>query len=212
MSCCTNCCSNCARFFIGIASIAVLICAVVAAAIVFKNQDDADWSSISTKNLPFVFILVAMALAVVTSVIGLIMICCKKQCLNITYLVLLIIVILFEVAVIVLAFVYSDDILNSIEDHWLDDSVNSTRRIFEEQFNCCGFNDTMLVLEQLGGVCGSKTATVNCYKAIEDSVNKNMKQLQIAIIVMCVVEIILLISAIYLVCSSKSQVSGIQYG
>ena len=76
-----GCCAGCARWIIGIINICVIICAIVAAVVVYKREKDEKWSDLIKNNVAFVFILVAMAFAIFSAIIGLLLCCCKKKCL-----------------------------------------------------------------------------------------------------------------------------------
>ena len=204
------CCSGCARWLIGIVSVCVIICAVVAALFVYLHEKGKKWSELVDNNLPFIFILVAMAFAVFSAIIGFLLCCCKKRCLYITYLIIIIIVIIIEVVAIVLAFVYKDNIINGIQDNWEKPDYKESREAVEKIFKCCGFQN------YTGGACGYQPekpeAIPTCYDKINEDINHNMKNLKIAAIVMACVELLLLICAIYLVCSSQpDDGDGIRY-
>lgn len=202
------CCRGCARWVIGIVSACVIICAIVAAVVVYKKEKDKNWSKLVKNNIPFIFILVAMAFAVFSAIIGFLLCCCKKKCLYITYLIIIFIVIIIEVVAIVLAFVYKDKIINGIEENWNNDKKDmyESRKGIEESFKCCGFRDTK---DADGLPCGFNTtnesAVEDCYDKINEDVKKNMKNLKIAAIVMGCVELLLLICAIYLACCNKKE-------
>ena len=198
-----SCCSGCARWLIGIVSVCVIICAIVAAVFVYVHEKGKKWSELVENNIPFIFILVAMAFAVFSAIIGFLLCCCKKKCLYITYLIIIIIVIIIEVVAIVLAFVYKDNIIDGIEKNWDKEKYANSRKNVEEAFKCCGFKT--LEIQSCGYQPEGATVTETCYDAINDDINHNIKNLRIAAIVMGCVELVLLICAIYLVCSSGSE-------
>ena len=200
-----GCCQGCARWVIGIVSACVLVCAIVAAVIVYKKEKDKNWSKLVKNNIPFIFILVAMAFACFSALIGFLLCCCKKKCLYVTYLIIIFIVIIIEVVAIVLAFVYKDKIIDGIEENWNNDDLVNSRQEIENGFGCCNFRNT-----QDQAKCGytpkdASEEIENCYTKIHNDVKKNMKNLKIAAIVMGCVELLLLICAIYLVCCNKKE-------
>lgn len=192
-----GCCQGCARWLIGIFSICVIVCAVIAAVIVYKKEKDRDWAELVKKNIPFIFILVAMACAVFSSLIGFLLCCCKTRCLYITY--LIIIVIIVEIVAIVLAFCFTNKIIDGIDDNWHEQKFTDTRKEIEKKYECCGFKTK----DELPIVCGydKPIGAPLCYNQIDKEIKKNMKDLKIAAIVMGVVELVLFICACYLVCT-----------
>ena len=197
-----GCCRGCARWIIGIVSACVIVCAIVAAVVVYKKEKDKNWSKLIKNNIPFIFILVAMAFAVFSALIGFLLCCCKKKCLYVTYLIIIFIVIIIEVVAIVLAFVYKDKILDGIEENWDKEDMIESRQQIEKSFKCCGFRKA----EDSRDDCGYENKSVeDCYDKINDDVKKNMKNVKIAAIVMGCVELVLLICAIYLVCCNKKD-------
>ena len=111
-----------------------------------------------------------------------------------------------EVVAIALAFCYKDKIIDGIGDNWLNDKYNETRISIEKKYQCCGFKKS-IPLSQCGYIPEDKVPQL-CYDKITNEINDNMKNLQIAVIVMAIVEIILLICASYLVCCDKKRVSN----
>lgn len=202
-----GCCNKVSRWLISIVSICVIICCVVAAVIVYKKEKDKDWSKLIKNNIPFIFILVAMSVAIVSSIIGFLLCCCDKKCLYITYLIIIVIVILVEIAAIVLAFCFKDKIIDGIEENWMKIKFNETRITIEKNYECCGFKSE-IPLDKCGYVPGDKTAVL-CYDKIDNEIDSNIKGLQIAVIVMTIVEIVLLVCASYLVCCDKERVSNL---
>lgn len=201
-----GCCNGFSRWLIGIVSVCVIICAVVAAVIVYTKEKNQDWAKLIKNNLPFIFILIAMAFAIVSSIIGFLLCCCQKRCLYITYLIIIVIVIAVEIVAVVLAFRFKDKIIDGIEENWMNDKYKNTRISIEENMQCCGFKT-----EEPLSDCGYKPKNekaVLCFNKISDEINSHIKQLQIAAIVMTVVEVILLVCASYLVCCENLKVSN----
>lgn len=200
------CCNKFSRWLIAIVSICVIVCCVVAAVVVYKKEKGKDWSKLIKNNIPFIFILVAMSVAVVSSIIGFVFCCSDSQCLQITYLIIIIFVIVVEVAAIVLAFVFKNKIIDGIEENWTNNKYNETRVFIEREYQCCGFKTQNSTI-QCGYNPENGTAPL-CFNKISDEINDNMKNLQIAVIIMAIVEIILLVCASYLVCCDKERVSN----
>lgn len=194
------CCQGCARWLIGIVSICVIICAVVAAVVVYKKEKDKDWSKLIKNNIPFIFIIVAMAFAVLSSIIGFLLCCCKKRCFYITYLIIIVIVIIIEIVAVILAFTFKDKIIDGIEENWQKDDFKETRINIEKSSKCCGFKTPDTV------PCGyEEKGAPLCFNKINDEINSNMKGLRISVIIMVVVEVVLLVCAMYLTCTSKDD-------
>ena len=206
-----GCCQGCARWLIGTVSICVIICAVVCGVVIYKKEKDKDWSKLIKNNIPFIFILVTMCFAVVSALIGFLLCCCHMRCLYILYLVIIVIVIILEIVAIVLAFCFKDKIIDGIQENWAKDKYEETRISIERENKCCGFKN---LSDDDGITCGyqntpSEPAPKPCYNKINDEINSHMKGLRIAVIVMGVVELVLLVCAIYLVCSSGGDGEGI---
>lgn len=202
-----GCCSNCARKLIGIVSICVIICAVVAGIVVYTKEKGKDWSKLISNNIPFIFILVVMCAAVITSIIGFILCCCHARCLYITYLIIIGVAIVLELIAIIIAFTFKDKILDGIEKNWQDNKFNETRISIEKQSRCCGFKTNL----SEGIECGYPNHDENtplCYDKINKELNSNMKSLRIAVIIILIVQTVLLICAIYLTVSSRDRASS----
>lgn len=194
-----GCCQGCARWVIGIVSVCVIVCAVVAAVLVYKKEKDRDWVSLVKNNIPFIFILVAMACAILSSIIGFFLCCCKTKCLYVTYLIIIVAVIVVEIIAIVLALCFTNKILNGIDENWQEKKFNKTRIDIEKKYKCCGFKTK----DKLPLICGYEKpiGAPLCFNAIEKEVDRNIRDLRIAAIVMAAVELILFICACYLVCT-----------
>lgn len=206
-----KCCQGCARWVIGTVSICVIVCCVIAAVVVYKREKDKDWSKLIKNNVAFIFILVAMAFAVFSALIGFLLCCCKKRCLYYTYLIIIVVVIIIEIVAIILAFVYKDNIINGINDNWTKGEYNETRKDIEGHYKCCGFYHTYDDNDVRCGYVPKSNETViePCYEQIKKEIDSNMKSLRVAVIIMAVVEVVLLGCAIYLVCSSNKSDDGI---
>lgn len=194
-----GCCQGCARWLIGIVSICVIVCAVVAAVIVYKKEKDRDWAELVKNNIPFIFILVAMACAVFSSIIGFLLCCCKSRCLYITYLIIIVLVIAVEAIAIALAFCYTNKIIDGIDENWNNDKFEKTRVSIEKEYHCCGFKTPDIPPSKCG--YDKPLGAPLCYNQIKSQIDRNMKDLKIAAIVMGAVELVLFICAVYLVCS-----------
>ena len=145
------CCQGCARWLIGTVSICVIICAVICGVVIYKKEKDKDWSKLIKNNIPFIFILVTMCFAVVSSLIGFLLCCCKTRCLYIMYLIIIVVVIILEIVAIVLAFCFKDKIINGIDENWTKPKYNESRITIEKNYKCCGFNSTT---QDPAGTCG----------------------------------------------------------
>ncbi|KAH0788757.1 Tetraspanin family protein [Histomonas meleagridis] len=205
------CCKNFATFLIVIANLAILIAVVIAAVIIYRNADISLWVDLIKSNIPFIFILVVAAFAVVSSIIGFLFWCCHKhKCWTITYLVLVLIVIILEVVAVVLAYLYPDTIFNQIEENWGQEGFLNATQIFEASFKCCGFRsyNKQNHTYQCGYVNYTGSENETCYNKIKDTVNENFDSLKIAVIVLIVLEFILLICSIVVSCKCKGSSSG----
>lgn len=198
-----GCCAGCARWLIGIVSACVLICAVVAAVYIYVKEKDEDWSKLVKNNIPFWFIVFAACCAVVSSIIGFILCCCKSKCLYVTYLVIIILVFLVEIAAIVLAFCFKDKILDGINENWYKYKYEDSRKDLESKLQCCGFREY-----DESYTCGWENHPSDpptCEEQIKHDLNKHIKVLRICIIIMAAIELILFICACYLACCNKEE-------
>lgn len=202
-----GCCNRFSRWLIAIVSICVIICCVVGSVLVYKKEKDKDWSKLIKNNIPFIFILAVMAFAVISCIIGFLLCCCEKKCLFVTYLVIIILVICVEIAAIVLAFCYKDNIIDGIEENWNNTKLNETIIEIEKSYECCGFK-TPDPDGQCGYIPPEGEVAMLCYNKIDNEIKENMKNLQIVAIIMAIVEVILLICACYLVCCDRARVSN----
>lgn len=203
-----SCCQGWARWLIGIVSICVIICAVAAGVTIYRKEKDRDWSRLIKNNIPFSFILVAMICAVISSIIGFLLCCCKSRCLYITYLLIIVMAIIIEIAGICLAFTYKDKIIDGIEENWQDEKFTNTRVTIEESMKCCGFKTVDVHPIICGYKPGKNESIPLCFDQIKEEIDSNMKGLRISIIVMTVVEVVLLICATYLVSVSKKKITN----
>ncbi|KAK8864993.1 hypothetical protein M9Y10_010521 [Tritrichomonas musculus] len=198
-----GCCAGCARWLIGIVSACVLICAVVAAVYIYVKEKNEDWSKLVKNNIPFWFIVFAACCAVISSIIGFILCCCKSKCLYVTYLVIIILVFLVEIAAIVLAFCFKDKILDGINENWYKYKYEDSRKDLESKLQCCGFREY-----DESYTCGWENHPNDpptCEEQIKHDLNKHIKVLRICIIIMAAIELILFICACYLACCNKEE-------
>lgn len=198
MSCCIK---GIARKIIGIVSTCVIVCAVIAAVVVYKKENNQAWIDLVKNNVAFIFILVAMGCAVLSGIVGFLLCCIHLKCIYFVYLVLIIIVIIIEIIAIVFAFTNKNKILNGIHDNWNQTALLPARQKVEKQYQCCGFYNETDDKTIDGTNCGSEKPLGVCYTQIKKEVDKNIKNLKIAAIVMAAVELVLLICAIYLTCA-----------
>lgn len=193
-------CGEClARTIIGVVNFVILAFAVVAVALLYVSKDKQDWLQFdikNSKNAPFIALIVIAVFAVISSLVGFFIICCKSMCWRVTYLVLITIAIIIEIVGIVLAFKYTSVILDGIRGVW---DTSEVRPKIEQEFNCCGFDDF-----KLEG-CAAPDANESCVGKLKDSIEAISHKVGYVVIALAVIEVIVFIFAIYLVCSAKKQ-------
>jgi hypothetical protein len=186
-----------------------VIVAGVVAGIYLYSKGAGDWYKVAQDKTPFVIFLVFAICAVLSAFIGLIAACCQNKCCRKIYAVIVVVVVLMEVAAIVIAFVFKDYLLDKVGDGWTDTTnkeAQEARVKLEQTFKCCGFDNATIVEDP---PCGYNETVLeeikSCEDAIEESIQDNLTKLGIAAIVVAVLEIILLISALYLACARVSK-------
>ena len=194
-----GCCKHCSKAIIGISNAIILIACIIVAVIVYKKSQDTDWIDLIKNNVPFIFLIVVAAFAIVGSIFGLFIMCCKNKCWKVTYLLIILIVIVLEVVAVVLAYLYPDKFYDQIQERWGQGDYKKTTDKIEVEFNCCGW-ETFDITN-----CPAKNATKTCNESIHDEINKNFDRLKIGVIVLVALEVILFICAIVVACSKEDE-------
>jgi hypothetical protein len=189
-------CPSVSKVIIGLLNGAIIIGAIVAGVYLYQQRDNVPWASFALAEVPPRVILAVVCFAIASALIGLLAICCDN-CIRLLYLVTVVLVILIEISAVIVALVYKDKILTSIDDHWQDPDYQESRITVEKQFQCCGFETPEEVAE-----CGFKPETgsenVTCKDKIAKSIATYEDKIVIGAVVLAVAEILLLISAAYL--------------
>lgn len=193
-----TCCKRCSRWLIAFISFCIIIWSVVYAILIYKRYKNKDWYKMLSINKVFVLIAIALALGLVSSIVGIFFFCGSPKCLCVTYLTLLLIVIFVEAVSIAFIIIYKNEIIDLIEKNWSKDKYKKTRINIEKEYRCCGFRNPEPLED-----CGYKPQTEVddlCYDKIKEDINKNKKEILIAAIVTGLVEVLLFICASYLIC------------
>lgn len=193
------------RWIIGIASLVVIFISILCGLLVYMNEKDKNWAQLINNNIPFIFILISMCLAVVVALYGFLLCCCKDKCVYITYIIFIIIVALIEVGGIALAFSFKDRFIDDIQMSWKEQKKLQKRQKVENDFQCCGFKNS----DDDNGDCGYSPGdgkhVGTCFEKIKKEVNNHFYSLRAASIAMCVFEVALLICACYVTCCLKNS-------
>lgn len=195
-----------ARVVIGVVNFVMLAFAIIACVLIWVSKDKNSWTEFdvtSKENLPFILMIIIAAFAILASLVGFFILCCKNICWRMTYLVLIIIAIILEVVGIVIAFKSTESIIDSIGEVWdsMEGKNLEIRNSVEGELKCCGwktFNVTNCnVTSQQTGVA--------CYDKLKDSIDGVVLLVGYVVIGIVVVEVIILLLAIYLVCKSRRE-------
>jgi hypothetical protein len=202
--------ANCGQKVIIILNLAVILAAVISAVVIYLNWDKLEWASADGANLPAVYLLVVAAFAVISAIIGLISACARNKCSKVLYLAVIIIVVIIEAVGVVIAFTFKDAVLDRIAEIWeTDQDFREARRRFEEANQCCGFLPVENFSDYDCGWPDAKNGTEGCEKKIEDSLVANGISVAVAVIVLAVIELVLLIAAIYQIAKPHEDPDGI---
>lgn len=189
------------KWIIRIICLCLIAAAVAGAITVFKKQKDADWSKLAKSAPAFALLLVVMALAVVSGLLGIFLACCCDCCL-ILYIIILIICIIFEIVVIALSSKLKEKSLTLLHDSWGNPDFHDAKIVYEQNFQCCGYKE----FESQLGSCGYKEADSNtpkCDKFISDDIEKSYKDLLIVTVIVLIVQVILFVLSIIVACCCK---------
>lgn len=198
-----NCCQRLSRFFIAFISLSNIIWLVVSIILIYTRYKNKEWYKMVNIHSTFVFILIAIILGLVSSIIGLVFYCGVPKCLSFTYFILIVASIIFEVISIILISRYKDDIVNSIENNWNKSKYRKVRISVEKHYRCCGFKTPELQSE-----CGynpSYDVDDLCYDVLKRRIEDNKTSYLIAGIITAFIELLLLICAFCLICSCKDD-------
>jgi hypothetical protein len=200
---------NKAKAIIGAINPSILISAIVAGVVLYVKWDDFTWFSLPGVKVPIALFLVASALALISALVGIASICpCAGKKLKGGYLAIILIVIILEIVGIAIAYVFQDDLLEKVQEAWdltAIPDVQQTRALIEAQLGCCGW------LNATEADCGynATNETKTCKDQVTDQVKSSAVAIAIALIVLVALELALLISAIYLLCSDKPDADGL---
>ena len=202
-----GCCTCLSRCFISLFSVfGLALSAGVFVLFVLFGKDSELKEIISNKI--FHYILILAIVTAISSLIGILVCCCKKRCFYIIYFIFYVIFIVFEVIFIILISKQINNFKDDLDKKWHEESFNETRYAIEYRFECCGFTTPDPETQ-----CGYKPETESpklCYDKITDIFNKYMKFVKIIFIVIIVIEVIMLLCAVTLMCCGveKAKVDG----
>ena len=112
-------CTTCVRWWLVIISIGFLIFSLAFFAGFIDKMDNQSWfKPIRNNCIGYYLIIISVVFIAIYSLIGLIFSCVKKKNLYLTYLILVLITALMEVAAIVISLNFKDSILNTVENKW----------------------------------------------------------------------------------------------
>jgi uncharacterized membrane protein (UPF0182 family) len=185
----------CAKIFLVVVNLAILIGAAIAGGLLYAQYEDLSWADFKDADLPAVFLLVVAAFAVLSAIIGLISICTGKCC-RVLYLIIVIVVVLLEIAVGVVAFVYKNKILDAIEENWQKPDFERSRKKVEATLKCCGFDTP-----DVNVTCGFSPATnttPTCENLLKEDIKKYGVQIGVVGISFAALQVLLIVAAGFL--------------
>lgn len=204
MGCCG--CDCCVRWIIGIVNIVIIIGAIVGVVLTYpKVKDNIVISKMGNPYVAVIFLVVVIIICL-SCIFGMLLICCNNKCMKISYMISIIVIIILEIVVLVLAFVYPDKLMEYINTAWTDPNMQAGRMEIEKAFNCCYFDKVI----EGDYECGYKgEGAPLCKDKMVETVKNVENNIGYCLIALVIVEILLLIFSIYLVCHSDKQVSNI---
>jgi hypothetical protein len=195
------CCASLSKIIIGAINVVIIVGAIIAGVLVYEHRNEYDWTEFKSAEIPAILTLAVALFAVLSAIIGLISLSGLK-CARVLYLIIVVLAILFEAALVVIAFLYKDTILDDIDKHWNDSGYTKTRTKLEKDLSCCGFET-----DESLSICGYAPPVGqtpdHCKDKIAEQVKKYQGNIQIAAIVLVVAELLLVIAAIYLTCHKE---------
>jgi Mn2+/Fe2+ NRAMP family transporter len=201
-------CETISKVIIGLLNSVVIIGAIVAGVLLYLHQDKFHWAAFPLAELPGRLILAVAFIALVSAFVGLLAVCCKKF-VRTLYIVAVVIAIILEVALVVIAYLFKDTILDNIDSYWNDSSYTKSRMAIEKELEFCGFDGP----EKIGTTCGyddTANTSDNCRDRISAEIEKYHTKIRIGAVVLAIVEVTLVISAVYLRCyKSREEEFGI---
>ena len=181
-------------------NLCTIFCCVVTVIILYIKEMEKKWFKLINNDIPFIFILIAMSIILISSIIGFILCNNESKCLYIGYLIIIIIIIIFiiEMIAIVISFCCQDNIIDQIDDNWENSKFSEVRKEVEIHYKCCGFKTSNISYK-----CGYDTEvepSEHCYDKIVKEINDYILWLRIAGIMMAIFELFFLICIAYLIC------------
>lgn len=202
-----SCLNKLSQWLIIIPNLCTIICCVVAVIILHVKEIEKKWSKINNNDIPFIFILIAMSLIMVSSIMGFILCNNENKCLYISYMIIIIIIFIIEMIAIVISFCYQDNIIDQIEDNWGKSKYNEVRIEIEIKYECCGFKTSNISYK-----CGYDAEiepSAICYNKIIKELSEYILWLRISGIMMAILELFFLICIVYLICCKKKKVNNL---
>ena len=185
------------RWSIAIISVCVMILSILATAIIYHDENEKDWSKLSMKNIPLIFLFATIGVAFFSSIIGIFLCICQIYEMYITYFIIMIIIIIFEFVGVIICFFGKDIIIKEIEKNWGNEEYKNSRIEVEKSYKCCGFKN--IYQEVDCGYISEDNQTELCFNKIIEEIKDNMISLKISIFAITAIELIELICALYLV-------------
>lgn len=195
---------------------AIIIALLSGGFVLYRQFAGIQWLDLIQNQVPFQIVIGVAACAAVSAIYGYFTICCKSRLFRMIYALLVIFVIVFEVVMIFLIVKYDDTILTMLQDTWAESGENNDlkqlRKAIEKAFQCCGFdNETSPERLEESYDCGYEykpdpTIMIEfCTETLYTSISENTKNLEIVGIVLVVLELVLLICAIYQVHTARKS-------
>lgn len=201
------CCIKLSYWLFIIANSCVIVCCIIDVIFNFTKEKEKKWSKFMQNDVPFIFILISMSIIIITSIIGFILSFLESKCLYKTYMIINIFTIFIEIVAIVFSFCYKAEIIDGIEENWINNKFNETRMEIESDYKCCGFKNEDLLFPC--SYVPDVNSTELCYDKIKKEIDEYMICLQISSIMMTIFEIALLICTIYIGFCNKKKVNNI---
>lgn len=216
-----SCCSCLARTIIGLVNLIILIVIGVVIFVSWGNIKNFNMDEVEGSKKQFIFMIVVFAFIALTCVIGFFMLCCgESKCFRTTYAVFYFIIVVAEIVLVVIVYKNKDKIKDNTQEQFEKHAGEKSVQDIEKAFECCSYNKPYNITMQ--PKCGYQpenityenvtednttveytTGIPTCKAKIDDELKKYHKSIQIAAIVVLVVQVLVLIYALWYACCYK---------
>lgn len=195
-----GCCSCLARTIIGLVNMIVLIVMIVIICFSWDQIKKINIDEVHSSKNVLIFVIVVIAFIALTCIIGFFMFCYyKSKCFRITYAILYLVVVIIEIVLIACSVKDYQTILEDAETWWIENEGTQDVKDVESDLECCGFKVpyNATEMENCGYQPTNSSNIETCYNKIDEKLKKSKKGIQIAGIVILIIQALLLIYSLW---------------